>query len=174
MLSQSCLEEIMLTVLILSNLATVSGYPLKKKKKNEENTQNLNLLHVRKWVVPKEGNLLYKTSFASLYDISSLPRWLRGKEATCQCRRHRRREFNPWVRKIPWNRKLQSTPAFLPGEFHGQGSLAGYSPWRHKEQTWLSNWADMIHQSPPCQITWGASPCSLHPQVDSQQGQDVT
>ena len=33
MLSQSCLEEIMLTVLILSNLATVSGYPLKKKKK---------------------------------------------------------------------------------------------------------------------------------------------
>ena len=32
MLSQSCLEEIMLTVLILSNLATVSGYPLKKKK----------------------------------------------------------------------------------------------------------------------------------------------
>ena len=35
MLSQSCLEEIMLTVLILSNLATVSGYPLKKKKKKE-------------------------------------------------------------------------------------------------------------------------------------------
>ena len=46
---ESCLEEIMLTVLILSNLATMSGYPLeKKKKKNEDNTQNLNLLHVRK------------------------------------------------------------------------------------------------------------------------------
>ena len=45
---ESCLEEIMLTVLILSNLATMSGYPLGKKKKNEDNTQNLNLLHVRK------------------------------------------------------------------------------------------------------------------------------
>ena len=25
------------------------------------------------------------------------------------------------------------TPVFLPGEFHGQRSLAGYSPWGHKE-----------------------------------------
>ena len=26
-----------------------------------------------------------------------------------------------------------STPVFLPGEFHGQRSLASYSPWGHKE-----------------------------------------
>ena len=36
--------------------------------------------------------------------------------------------FNPWVRKIPWRRKWQLTPIFLPGESHGQRSLAGYSP----------------------------------------------
>ena len=35
--------------------------------------------------------------------------------------------------KIPWRRKLQHTPVFLPGESHGQRSLAGYSPWGHKE-----------------------------------------
>ena len=40
---------------------------------------------------------------------------------------------SPWVRKIPWRRKWQPTPVFLPGEFHGQRSLAGYSPWGHKE-----------------------------------------
>ena len=34
----------------------------------------------------------------------------------------------PWVRKIPWRRAWQSTPVFLPGEFHGQRSLAGCSP----------------------------------------------
>ena len=34
-----------------------------------------------------------------------LPRWFSGKESTCQCRRCRRRVFNPWVRKIPWRRK---------------------------------------------------------------------
>ena len=33
------------------------------------------------------------------------------------------------VRKIPWRRKWQPTPVFLPGEFHGQRSLAVYSPW---------------------------------------------
>ena len=31
-------------------------------------------------------------------------------------------------RKIPWRRKWQPTPVFLPGESHGQRSLAGYSP----------------------------------------------
>ena len=34
---------------------------------------------------------------------------------------------------IPWRRKWQPTPIFLPGESHGQRSLVGYSPWGHKE-----------------------------------------
>ena len=41
--------------------------------------------------------------------------------------------FNPWVRKIPWSRKWQAAPAFLPEKSCGQRSLAGYSPWDHKE-----------------------------------------
>ena len=44
-----------------------------------------------------------------------------------QCRRHKRCGFDLLVGKIPWRRAWQSTPVFLPGEFHGQGSLAGYS-----------------------------------------------
>ena len=38
----------------------------------------------------------------------------------------RRREFDAWVRKIPWRREQQPAPAFLPGESHGQRSLVGY------------------------------------------------
>jgi len=56
-----------------------------------------------------------------------------GKEPTCQCRRCKRCEFDPWLRKIPWRRVWQPTPVFLPGEFHGQRSLAGYSPLGCKE-----------------------------------------
>ena len=41
--------------------------------------------------------------------------------------------FYPRVRKIPWRRVWQPTPVSLPGESHGQRSLAGYSPWGHKE-----------------------------------------
>ena len=41
--------------------------------------------------------------------------------------------IDPWVRKIPWRRKWQPTPAFLPGESHGQRSLAGYGPLGPKE-----------------------------------------
>ena len=56
-----------------------------------------------------------------------------GIEPACQCRRQRRPRFHPWVGKIPWRRAWQPTPAFLPGEFHGQKNLAGYSPWGLKE-----------------------------------------
>ena len=52
-----------------------------------------------------------------------LPRWHSDKESACQCRRHR---LNPWVGSIPWNRKWQPTPEFLPGESHRQRSLVGY------------------------------------------------
>ena len=51
-------------------------------------------------------------------------------ESTWQCRRC---AFDPCIRKIPWRREWLSTPVFLPGEFHGQRSLVGYSPWGHKE-----------------------------------------
>ena len=36
-----------------------------------------------------------------------------GKEPICQCKRCKRREFDPCVRKIPWRRKQQPTPVFL-------------------------------------------------------------
>ena len=46
-----------------------------------------------------------------------------------------------WIQSLgwedPWRRKWQPTPVFLPGESHGQRSLAGYSPWGRKES--LSN-----------------------------------
>ena len=45
-----------------------------------------------------------------------------SKEPTCQCKRHKRRGFDPWVGKIPWRRAWQPTPVFLPGE----------SPWTEK------------------------------------------
>ena len=37
------------------------------------------------------------------------------------------------IGKIPWRRKWEPTPVFLPGESHGQRSLEGYSPWSCKE-----------------------------------------
>ena len=59
-----------------------------------------------------------------------LPWWLRQLSVCLQCGRP---GFDPWVGKIPWRRKWQSTPVLLPGKFHGQRSLVGYSPWGRKE-----------------------------------------
>ena len=52
--------------------------------------------------------------------------------------------IDPWVRKIPWRRKWQPTPAFLPGESHGQRSLAGYSPLGPKELD-MTEWLTHTH-----------------------------
>ena len=49
---------------------------------------------------------------------------LSDKETACQCKRQ---EFDLWVRKIPWRRKWQPTPVFLPEKSYGQRRLVGYS-----------------------------------------------
>ena len=64
--------------------------------------------------------------------VLRLPKWLSGKESTCQWGRCKRYRFNPWVRKILWREWLPA-PVFLPGEFQGQRSLVGYSLWNCKE-----------------------------------------
>ena len=66
--------------------------------------------------------------------------WLRGYSVCPQCGRS---GFNPWVRKIPWRRKWQPTPIFLPEESHGRRSLVGYSLWGHKE----SDTTEQLHFS---------------------------
>ena len=83
--------------------------------------------------------------------VFGLPWWLNGKESSCRCSRYR---FDPWVRKIPWRRIWQSTPVFFPGEFYGQRSLTGYSPWGLKE-------LDMIEQlsTHGCFCLW---PCRIY------------
>ena len=66
-------------------------------------------------------------------DTTQFPCGSAGREYACPCRKRRRRGFDPWVRKILWRREWQPTPVFLPGESHGQRSLAGYSPGGCKE-----------------------------------------
>ena len=64
-----------------------------------------------------------------------LPRRRSDKESTYQCKRCKRYGFNPWIRKMPWRRTWQLTPIFLPGKFHEQKNLVGYSPWGCKNVT---------------------------------------
>ena len=68
-----------------------------------------------------------------------------GKEPTCQCRRHKRRGFDPWIGKTPWRRAWQPIPVFLLGESHGQTS------WQlqcmgSQSQTWLK-WLGKAHKA---------------------------
>ena len=62
-----------------------------------KNWRRLSNFHFQNWIRASQGGAI-------------------GKELTCQCRRHKRHRFNPWVGKIPWRRAGQPTPVFLPGE----------------------------------------------------------
>ena len=77
-----------------------------------------------------------------VYILFPISRWWTSLVAQTvkrlQCGRPR---FEPWVGKIPWRRKWQSTPGLLPGKSHGQRSLVGYSPWGRKE----SDTTERIH-----------------------------
>ena len=62
--------------------------------------------------------------------------------------------------KIPWRRKWQPTPVFLPGEFHGQRSLAGYSPQGHKESDTTERLHWLTHST--CHITCARCSCNRY------------
>ena len=92
----------------------------------QEETENKHM--DTKW--GKEGGRNWETG---INIHNGLPRWHGGKESACQCRRHMRCGFDPWIGKMPGGRKWPPTPVFLPGESHGPRSLTGYSPWGRKE-----------------------------------------
>ena len=83
-----------------------------------------------------------------------LPRWRSGEESACRCRRFR---FSPWVGKILWRRASRHALVFLLGKFHGPRSLAGYSPWGHKESDTPkhAHTCTFRHQGGMCVCTWG-------------------
>ena len=64
--------------------------------------------------------MVYCRHFTHIYtylngkEHTGLERGLSGKQAANQCRRHGTGGYNPWVGKIPWNRKSQSSALFLP------------------------------------------------------------
>ena len=62
---------------------------------------------------------LYLVQFSIIYREQGLLSWCSGKESACQCRR---RGFDPWVGKIPWRRKWQPNPVFLPGKSMDRGA----------------------------------------------------
>ena len=99
----------------------------------------------------------------ALYINMYIPRWLSGKEPACQCRRHSRFRFNPWVRRISWSSKWQPALVFLPGKSHGHRSLMGYSPWGCREEDmteWLSTCTSFngevseIQKHELCEVMW--------------------
>ena len=67
-------------------------------------------------VQPQREHTLSASLFIFLWKSKGLPWWLRGTESTRQCRT---RGFDPWVQKIPWRRKWQPTPVFLPMKSDG-------------------------------------------------------
>ena len=79
---------------------------------------------------PPRKSLFFSFFAVILVSYMGLPWWLRRLSVSLQCRRP---GFDPWVRKIPWRRKWQSTPVLLPGKSRGQRSLVGYSTWGRKE-----------------------------------------
>ena len=79
-----------------------------------------------------------KNEMQLLKNIQGFPGDSVRKELICNAGDHlqcRKPAFHPWVGKIPWKRKRQPTPVFLPGKSLGQRSLESYSQQGHKSQT---------------------------------------
>ena len=86
-----------------------------------------------------------------------------GKEPTCQCRRHKRQEFDPWVRITPWRRKWQPTPVFLPGNPMDREAWWATVHRVTKSWTWLKRLSTPAQHTPdpgPQERFWRSPHCS--------------
>ena len=112
------------------------------------------------------------------YNGRGLPWWLSSKESAYQCRRCKRRGLDPWSGRISWRRKWQPTPVFLPGIFHWQRSLVGYSPWGQKEpDTTEATQHTHTHGRRQCGVLKGALVSitgELNPQLQYLPDEDMT
>ena len=92
------------------------------------------------WVYSKAISPLYlwESRFFLERQLQDASTWLSGKKSTCQCKRHRRHEFEPWVRKIPWRGKWQPATLFFawriprteePGGLQSTGSQKATHNW---------------------------------------------
>ena len=87
-----------------------------------------------------EHSLLEVTSYLLVLrsEVLGFPGGSDGTKICLQCTRP---GFDPWVGKIPWKRKWQPTPVFLPGEFHGQRGAcwAAFIGLHRVRQYWVTN-----------------------------------
>ena len=69
--------------------------------------------------------------------------------------------FLTYIQISPWRRKWQPTPVFLSEKSHGQRSLAGYSPWGHKESDTTEQLHHHHHRFLRRQVSWSGIPISF-------------
>ena len=93
---------------------------LRNWRNGEKDNENKSII-----LFPRDKIIMIMFSWHMYKVILGFPGGASGKETDCQCRRHKRRGFYPWVRKITWSRKWQPTPVLLPGESHGQKEAGG-------------------------------------------------
>ena len=107
----------------------VSGFGFQEPKLRQRQQQlifiyqNKMCLFILPNVLPLKSPVSNSSDIAYAF-LQGFPGDTSGKEPTCQCRRRERRKFDCCIRKMPWRRKWQPTPVFLPGKSRGQRSLA--------------------------------------------------
>ena len=95
---------------------------------------------VNNWFRKNHQYILVVEIWWELVYVHGLPRWHSGKKSAWQCRRHKRHELNPWVRKIPVGNGNLFQYSYLENSRDRRAwgaTLHGVS----KSQTRLSDWA---------------------------------
>ena len=94
--------------------------------------------HILRRDVPKKGDIRVRFLLKPVWESSSLSSfsfWYPKHWASivAQMVKNLPTMHETQIKKTPWRREWKPTPVFLSGELHGQRSLAGYSPWGHKQ-----------------------------------------
>ena len=111
------------------------------------------------------GHFLPSSTSSWFLTVPGIPGSTRGKEPTCQCRRHKRHGFDPWVGKMPQRRKWQQTPVFYLKNWmdRGDGRLQSIRlQWvRHSWRDLAKTHASRCKYFPPLPQQFGLRWCHV-------------
>ena len=85
------------------------------------------------WYLALGGQIIVDNISYYFICFNNIPRWCCWYRNCLLMQETEETRSNPWISKISWRRKWQSTPVFLPGKLHGWKILVGYTSWGCKE-----------------------------------------
>ena len=106
---------------------------------------------------------LFEIVIVYIWHVPFDSKWLSDKESACQCRRHKRCRFDPWVRKIPWNKETATHSSILAWRIPWTDEPSKLQSVVSQSRTWFTGYTTTLDSRVVnLKVLWKQELCLIH------------